>query len=218
MYWTSWLSWPFVIDWPSSILLGDMGQVICAAPILQGLCSPSLQQHHISGTCGASYTSGPSKNRPRSFNTMPSLLFIDETSTNRKQIRSHVMRGKNKGRVISRGKKNKPDCSVTNSPTSSLSASSDEAQGLDFELVRDVGNYFTFCEFPVPLDKFLSERVFACKQVRKAFGRILSVNSVFNGITELLYPLDFCLPYDPTKSIWVEYMGTDEACKNFTSP
>lgn len=36
-------------------------------------------------------------------------------------------------------------------------------------------------------------------------------------LADAMYPLKFCLPYDPSKSVWFQYVATDEAC-TFPSP
>lgn len=117
---------------------------------------------------------------------MPSLLFVDhapgragKNHPDRKQIRSHVMQGKNAGKVILRGRKNatkeqqprrpttppfSPDPAALAWNSSPSTGSPPAAYKVDVsrDLVLDAGNPFSTVRFPAHLDAFTGARILAC--------------------------------------------------------
>ncbi|RDW56707.1 hypothetical protein BP6252_14028 [Coleophoma cylindrospora] len=134
-----------------------------------------------------------------------SFQFIENSKIDtaaRKRIRSHVMKGKNVGKMYER-RTHRREEEVPSSgesheggtPIRSFFRGSQGQETNDVSVPRTIGNSFSTFTFPVQIQPYMRELLFD-----------------FISITaDAVYPKEFCLPLDAKKSLLFEYLQTDEA-------
>lgn len=124
---------------------------------------------------------------------------IDNVS--RRQIRSHVMRGKNTGRRATRPTKEHAKAlrpilqkTATEDSAGTPDSESDTNGMLIFKPLGDVLGYFTF---PVRLNA----------QSTQLIRRFMHYQ------VQSIYPIEFCIPMDVHKSMWFRFLQSSESCE-----
>lgn len=151
------------------------------------------------------------------------LQFIDQgaiglgpSESDRRIIRSHVMRGKNAGRPRPSRRKQTTLVHVKQALTSPCipeSAKSKPGRRL-------LWNDLCLTSFPQQLDSESTKLMHRCTYSIFTFNPSTTfflfthiILSGFFDISDTLFPPQFCSKFDMIKSIWVNYVLADEACE-----
>ena len=151
------------------------------------------------------------------------LQFIDQgaigirpSESDRRIIRSHVMRGKNAGRPRPSRRKQTTIVHLKHpltSPCVLTSAKCEPGRPL-------LWNDLCLTSFPQQLDSESTKlmhrctcSVFAFNPSTTSFPFAYILLSGFFDISDALFPPQFCSKFDMIKSIWVNYVLADEACE-----
>lgn len=151
------------------------------------------------------------------------LQFIDQSAvglgpseSDRRIIRSHVMRGKNAGRPRPSRRKQTTKIHVKRALTSSrILGSANFRPGR-----RLLWNDLCLTSFPQQLDSESTKLMHRCTYSILPFNLstapLVFAHIIFSGffdISDALFPPQFCSKFDMIKSIWVNYVLADEACE-----
>ena len=156
--------------------------------------------------------------------TSMTLQFIDQgaigigpSESDRRIIRSHVMRGKNAGRP--RPSRRKQTTTIIHvkpaltSPSIPGSANSEPGRPL-------LWNDLCLTSFPQQLDsestKLMHRCMYAVLPFNPSTTSFVSAYILLAGffdISDALFPPQFCSKFDMIKSIWVNSVLADEACE-----
>ena len=127
-----------------------------------------------------------------------SFLFVDHSKIDeddRKIIRSHVMKGKNVGKVRLRKEViNHRNHAIASLAPSDVVYKGSHTKGCSLS-TGDVGDPLDYFEFPCRILPYM----------RQSLHRWMSITH------QCGYPIDFCIPVDAMRSIWFYYLQTNEA-------
>ena len=142
------------------------------------------------------------------------LQFIDQSSSgigssDRRIIRSHVMRGKNKGKPRRSTKKEKNVAALRHLLT---------APEFGYKMPRQIlWGDLCLTSFPKEMDSASMALMHRC--MLSLFSRVVIHSPLFLtklgffDISDALFPPQFCTKFDIIKSIWVNCILADEACE-----
>lgn len=143
-------------------------------------------------------------------------IGLGPSESDRRIIRSHVMRGKNAGRPRPSRRKQTTIVHITSALTT--------PRVLELASFRPgqrlLWNDLCLTSFPQQLDsestKLMHRCTYSTSAVNPSTASSVLAHIVLLGffdISDALFPPQFCSKFDMIKSIWVNYVLADEACE-----
>lgn len=182
----------------------------------EGLLSGILQLHLIFPTSTYALRLPCHSRSIYDISSPMSFQFIDNNSINgasRKQIRSHVMRGKNRRPKASKDvvQVKKREILPNIVTRKSDSPESDEKAG-SISIMTPLGDTLSYFTFPHELTPRMKWIIQYCRDRRPqvCYSNILT-STVMKSQMNSIYPPEFCFSMDPLRSAWFRYLQSSES-------
>lgn len=138
----------------------------------------------------------------------------------RKLVRSYVMKGRNLNKTIRRGKCNQQASALQSVKHPASSFGEKQRPYKTASIPRRVGDEFSGFQFAFELEPYMRRAMYNCEYTRIGLcileqdwtPRILHLD--LTSLSEHMYPMQVCLPRNPTDDIWFSYTLVEPACKS----